>query len=427
MRDLPRIRRPSLWTVLVPVVALVAGLLFATSSRTALGTDLRAGESTQLSQLIQQRQATVVRQQDELAPLQQRVQALTDQAASRNGEVAAAQGEGVREEPSAGLTALTGPGLSVTLDDAPPQSGGALPGDVPPDNLVIHQSDVQGVVNALWAAGADGVAIMGQRLIATSAVICVGNTLLLHGRTYSPPFVVTAVGSSAAMRSSWRPPPTWAAQDRRRPLRAHLPGDRPARGTCPPTTVRWSSSTRSGAAPAERGPGTGDGRCPPVYTCAWPPSTPARARRRQLRQLRLQPGPVPRAAGRAQHRAAQRRRDDRRAGRPRRRRCAALPRPRHAHRRRGHRADGAGRRGRRAAGAGGLPGPPGDRRGLRRGRRPGTRAAARQDQPGGARRCRACSPGCPRPSPPPATTRWRSSPTACPPSWRSPAGRRRAS
>ena len=200
MRDLPRIRRPSLWTVLVPVVALVAGLLFATSSRTALGTDLRAGESTQLSQLIQQRQATVVRQQDELALLQQRVQALTDQAASRNGEVASAQGEGSVEEPSAGLTELTGPGLSVTLDDAPPQSRGTLPGDVPVDNLVIHQSDVQGVVNALWAAGADGVAIMGQRLIATSAVICVGNTLLLHGRTYSPPFVVTAVGSSAAMR-----------------------------------------------------------------------------------------------------------------------------------------------------------------------------------------------------------------------------------
>jgi uncharacterized protein YlxW (UPF0749 family) len=198
--DQPRFRRPSLWTVLVPVVALVAGLLFATSSRTAQGTDLRAGASTQLSQLIQQRQATVVRQQDELALLLQRVQALTDQAASRNGEVAAAQGEGSVEEPSAGLTSLSGPGLSVTLDDAPPQARDDLAADVSVDNLVIHQSDVQGVVNALWAAGADGVAIMGQRLIATSAVICVGNTLLLHGRTYSPPFVVTAVGNAAAMR-----------------------------------------------------------------------------------------------------------------------------------------------------------------------------------------------------------------------------------
>ena len=57
-RRLPRI---SLWTALVPVVALVAGLLFATSSRTALGTDLRAGASTELSGLIEDRDAAVAR------------------------------------------------------------------------------------------------------------------------------------------------------------------------------------------------------------------------------------------------------------------------------------------------------------------------------------------------------------------------------
>jgi uncharacterized protein YlxW (UPF0749 family) len=195
-----RFRRPSLWAVLVPVVALAAGLLFATSSRTALGTDLRAGESSQLSGLIEQRDAAVARQQEQLALLQQQVQALTDQAASRNGEVAAALTEGQQGVVSAGVTAIVGPGVSVTLDDAPPQAGGGLPSGATADDLVIHQSDVQGVVNALWAAGADGVAIMGQRLIGTSAVICVGNTLLLQGRKYSPPFIVTAVGNATQMR-----------------------------------------------------------------------------------------------------------------------------------------------------------------------------------------------------------------------------------
>jgi uncharacterized protein YlxW (UPF0749 family) len=196
----PRFSRPSPWTALVPVVALAAGLLFATSSRTALGTDLRAGESSELSGLIEQRDTAVARQQDDLARLQQQVQALTDQAASRNGAVAAAQAEGEQGLASAGLTTVSGPGLSVTLDDAPAQAGGGLPSGATADDLVIHQSDVQGVVNALWAAGADGVAIMGRRLIGTSAVICVGNTLLLQGRTYSPPFVVTAVGPAAQMR-----------------------------------------------------------------------------------------------------------------------------------------------------------------------------------------------------------------------------------
>ena len=193
--------RLSPWTALVPVVAVVAGFLFATSGTTAQGTDLRAGDSSQLTDLIAQREASVTDQQAALAELQQQVQALTDSAATRNGAVAAAQELGRSGLPSAGLTGLEGPGLTVTLDDAHLGPGGALPAGARPDDVVIHQSDVQGVVNALWAAGADGVSIMGRRLTATSAVICVGNTLLLQGRTYSPPFVVAAVGSADQMRS----------------------------------------------------------------------------------------------------------------------------------------------------------------------------------------------------------------------------------
>ena len=199
-RALFRGRRLSAWTALVPVVALAAGLLFATSGRTALGTDLRAGEVADLSQLIEQRERALSLQLDELADLEAQVQRLTAQAGSRNTDVAAAQEEGEGGELSAALVALRGPGLVITLDDAPSRPDGSLPTDARPDDLVIHQSDVQAVVNALWAAAADGVSIMDQRLVATSAVRCVGNTLLLQGRTYSPPFVVTAVGDAEEMQ-----------------------------------------------------------------------------------------------------------------------------------------------------------------------------------------------------------------------------------
>jgi len=182
-------------------VALLAGLLFATSGRTALGTDLRAGEVTQLSQLIAQRNAAIARQEEQLAELQDQVELLTEQAASRNGAVAAAQEQGERGAVSAALVALEGPGVVITLDDAPQRPDGTVPTNARPDDLVIHQSDVQAVVNAVWAAGADGVAIMDQRLIATSAVRCVGNTLLLQGRTYSPPFVITAIADVDAVQA----------------------------------------------------------------------------------------------------------------------------------------------------------------------------------------------------------------------------------
>jgi uncharacterized protein YlxW (UPF0749 family) len=199
-RPLLRGRRPSAWAALVPVVALAAGLLFATSGRTALGTDLRAGDVTELSQLIGERNRDIAGQTEQLAALQRRVQQLTEQAATRNDDVALVQAVGAAGALSAALVPLTGPGVVITLDDAPSRPDGSLPVNARPDDLVIHQSDVQAVVNALWAAAADAVAVMDQRLIATSAVRCVGNTLLLQGRTYSPPFEITAIADAAAVR-----------------------------------------------------------------------------------------------------------------------------------------------------------------------------------------------------------------------------------
>ncbi len=64
------------------------------------------------------------------------------------------------------------------------------------------------MVNALWRGGAEGVQVMDQRLISTSAVRCVGNTLLLQGRVYSPPYVVKAVGKTEALRSAVESDPT---------------------------------------------------------------------------------------------------------------------------------------------------------------------------------------------------------------------------
>jgi uncharacterized protein YlxW (UPF0749 family) len=199
--SLLRGRRWNAWAALVPVVALAAGLLFATSGRTAQGTDLRSGEVTELSELIRQRDTAIARQESQLSDLQKKVERLTDQAASHDGAVAAAQSSGDAGALSAALVSLTGPGVVITLDDAPARPDGSLPVNARPDDLVIHQSDVQAVVNAVWAAAADGVAVMDQRLIATTAVRCVGNTLLLQGRTYSPPFQITAIADADAVRA----------------------------------------------------------------------------------------------------------------------------------------------------------------------------------------------------------------------------------
>ena len=188
------------WRGAATGVALLAGLLFSASASTAQGTDLRAGRRLRLAELI----ATQAR---EVAALDARARDLGAEVSDKTGE-AARRDSGVRSAQDrvdallgpAGLLAVRGPGLEVSLDDAPRlREGQTRIGNPAPDDLVVHEQDVLAVINALWAGGAEAVTVMGDRIIATSSVRCVGNTLLLHGAVYSPPFRVAAIGDASRL------------------------------------------------------------------------------------------------------------------------------------------------------------------------------------------------------------------------------------
>lgn len=187
------------WRVLVPVVCLIAGFGFAVSARASRGTDLRAPGTENLRDLVLAAEGRVHAADAELAGLQHQVNAATRLAGRSDSAVAQTQARTAPLLTPGGLTAVHGPGLIVTLDDAPQSAATA---GVDPNQLVVHQDDLQAVVNALWAGGAEAMSIAGQRLIATSAVRCVGNTLLLNGEVYSPPFQVAAIGPSRTMSSA---------------------------------------------------------------------------------------------------------------------------------------------------------------------------------------------------------------------------------
>ncbi|WP_280700468.1 DUF881 domain-containing protein [Kitasatospora sp. GP82] len=187
-------------------VFALAGLLFYISAETARGTDLRTDNSLlRLSDVIRQRSTQNQQTQAQLTDLQHRADALAKQQGDPSDT---AQLDPLRR--AAGLDPLQGPGLTVTLNDAPPDATARIPGVPDPgvNDLVIHQQDIQAVVNALWRGGAQGIQVMDQRLIATSAVRCVGNTLLLQGRVYSPPYVIRAVGRTDGLRAAVNGDPT---------------------------------------------------------------------------------------------------------------------------------------------------------------------------------------------------------------------------
>lgn len=183
------------YRLLAAVTFGLAGFLGVTSAVSAAGTDLRAERQTDIADLARAQLQRARELDAELADLREEVDELLARQ-SGDEEAQVAQKELERIAPVAGLTAVTGPGVAVTLDDAPPS---ARSSDVDPDALVVHQQDIQAVANALWAGGAEAMTIQGQRIISTSAIRCVGNSVVLHGIPYPPPYRIEAVGDVDGM------------------------------------------------------------------------------------------------------------------------------------------------------------------------------------------------------------------------------------
>ncbi|MET8687527.1 DUF881 domain-containing protein [Streptomyces sp. NPDC004732] len=198
------VRRPR-WRpvrVLTGAVFALAGLIFFTSFNTAKGTNIRTDASLlKLSDLIQERSHKNGELDESNGTLRDDVESL---AQRDSGGTKADDARLKALEENAGTKKLGGKAVSVTLADAPPNATAKLPGypEPQPNDLVIHQQDLQAVVNALWKGGAEGIKVMDQRLISTSAVRCVGNTLILQGRVYSPPYKVTAVGDPDKLKNA---------------------------------------------------------------------------------------------------------------------------------------------------------------------------------------------------------------------------------
>lgn len=188
------------WAYGVPVIALVAGGLFGISAATSQGTDLRPA-TRDLVQVVREGDQRVKAKAVAVRKLRTSVDQLTAQRAPGSSQLAAVRKQADGSAVAAGMTPVSGSTVTVILDDSHRELS-TLPADTDPNWLLVHQQDVQGVVNALWRGGATAMTIMDQRIISTSAVRCVGNTLLLQGRVYSPPFTISAMGDQKSLRQA---------------------------------------------------------------------------------------------------------------------------------------------------------------------------------------------------------------------------------
>ena len=204
MNQRPQLARgpSSAWRFGVPVVCLLAGLLLSATYGVSGGDEIRRSDAPRLVDLVREAQQSVDRLTAQRDSLVTEFDTHHGGSPGADAALAAITDKSARLAVDAGLDPMRGPGLVVTLNDAQRDAEGRFPRDASPDDLVVHQQDIEAVLNALWSAGAEGIQVQDQRIIGTSAPRCVGNTLLLNGRTYSPPYVVTAIGDPAAMQSA---------------------------------------------------------------------------------------------------------------------------------------------------------------------------------------------------------------------------------
>lgn len=189
--------RPPLWRhALVVVTGALAGLMMVASALASGGGDLRPTRTTDLASLVAaeaRRNEQLTRQ---LAELRAEVDELSRRAAEQGGTPAS---DLQRAAEVAGTVAVSGPAVTVTLHDAPLE---VKPSGVDEDLLVVHQQDIQAVVDALWAGGAEAMTVQGQRVSSRTGIKCVGSTVVVHSVPYAPPYVITAIGDQTRLQAA---------------------------------------------------------------------------------------------------------------------------------------------------------------------------------------------------------------------------------
>ncbi|GAA0631409.1 DUF881 domain-containing protein [Sporichthya brevicatena] len=125
---------------------------------------------------------------DRLVALRSEVDGLRDVALAATSAGSAARSDLERLSALAGVTAVRGPGIKVVVDDAPSANLRSGTGRV-------LDTDLQRLLNGLWAAGAEAISVNGQRLTQLTAVRSAGDAILVAYRPLSPPYVVLAIGN----------------------------------------------------------------------------------------------------------------------------------------------------------------------------------------------------------------------------------------
>ncbi len=177
------------WHWPVAFVCLCLGFLLAVQLQTQSALKRPTLPTRRLETAVEMLQQ-IERERDALADENRSLREAVTGRASNRASLRELVAELQRAQVLAGLTKVTGPGVVITLSDS---DRPARPGE-DEEVYLIHAEDLLATVNELRAAGAEAIAVNGQRIVASTAIRCVGPNILINTNKVSPPFIIEAIG-----------------------------------------------------------------------------------------------------------------------------------------------------------------------------------------------------------------------------------------
>ncbi|MGD2039646.1 MAG: DUF881 domain-containing protein [Anaerolineae bacterium] len=186
------------------MTGLTLGLLLSLVGRSELQTGGTAlgDESTRIQLSIAHLEKEQESLRTELEVLRQELAGRQQTAAADTDRLRALTAELNRQQLLVGLEPVRGPGVLVTLDD----SAIEIPPGADANAFVIHEYELRDIVNLLWMAGSEAIAINDERLVNQSSIYCVGSTVMVNNTRLSPPYQIRALGNPRVQQDYLRNP-----------------------------------------------------------------------------------------------------------------------------------------------------------------------------------------------------------------------------
>ena len=179
-------------TLAIFVMAFLVVAQLRTSRATTSQVEIPTRNVYAMATLLRQEREARVRLESQVATLRGELESYQREGAKGRNLTEAMTRELETMRIALGLRAMRGPGLLVRLDDPSTQPKGVNP-------LVVTYQDIVAVINELWAAGAEAIAVNGQRVTAITGLSQVGGTVVVNLQRLNGPFQIVAIGDPSTL------------------------------------------------------------------------------------------------------------------------------------------------------------------------------------------------------------------------------------